>query len=133
MRRLKSRLRRAEDSRWGGSLTMVPAGHRAKRLSSVNHTTQKKFISLPAVNYEQLLNVHANFSLHKKRSNFLSLKQSQLFSWVTGTVLNFRLHFLRIYLFPLFLWNDYRMLTFDLWSKGSKSRINGRLLTVCCF
>ena len=93
---------------------MVPAGHRAKRLSSVNHITQKKFISLPAVNYEQLLNVYANFSLHKKRSNFLSLKQSQLFSWVTGTVLNFRLHFLRIYLFPLFLWNDYRMLTFDL-------------------
>ena len=28
------------DSRWRGSLTMVPAGNKAKRLSSVNHTTK---------------------------------------------------------------------------------------------
>ena len=28
-------------SRWWGSLTMVPAGNKAKHLSSVNHTTKK--------------------------------------------------------------------------------------------
>ena len=28
------------DSRWRGSLTMAPAGNKAKRLSSVNHTTK---------------------------------------------------------------------------------------------
>ena len=28
------------DSRWWGSLTMVPAGNKAERLSSVNHTTK---------------------------------------------------------------------------------------------
>ena len=28
------------DSRWWGSLTMVPAGNKAKHLSSVNHTTK---------------------------------------------------------------------------------------------
>ena len=28
------------DSRWWGSLTMVPAGNKAKRLLSVNHTTK---------------------------------------------------------------------------------------------
>ena len=32
--------RRVGDSRWRGSLTMVPAGNKAKRLSSVNHTTK---------------------------------------------------------------------------------------------
>ena len=33
---------RAGDSRWCGSLTMIPAGNKAKRLSLVNHT--KKII-----------------------------------------------------------------------------------------
>ena len=37
--RFKSCSRRVGDSRWWGSLTMVPAGNKAKRLSSVNHTT----------------------------------------------------------------------------------------------
>ena len=32
--------RRVWDSRWWGSLTMVPAGIKAKRLSSANHTTK---------------------------------------------------------------------------------------------
>ena len=32
--------RRAGDSRWWGSLAMVPAGNKAKRLSSVSHTTK---------------------------------------------------------------------------------------------
>ena len=32
--------RRVRDSRWWGSLTIVPAGNKAKRLSSVNHTTE---------------------------------------------------------------------------------------------
>ena len=32
--------RRVGDSRWWGSLTMAPAGNKAKRLSSVNHTTR---------------------------------------------------------------------------------------------
>ena len=32
--------RRVGDSRWWGSLTVVPAGNKAKRLSSVNHTTK---------------------------------------------------------------------------------------------
>ena len=40
LRRFKSRSRRVGDSRWWGSLTMVPAGNKAKRLSSVNHTTK---------------------------------------------------------------------------------------------
>ena len=38
LRRFKSCSRRVEDLRWWGSLTMVPAGNKAKRLSSVNHT-----------------------------------------------------------------------------------------------
>ena len=32
--------RRVRDSRWWGSLTMVPTGNKAKRFSSVNHTTK---------------------------------------------------------------------------------------------
>ena len=32
--------RRVGDSWWWGSLTIVPAGNKAKRLSSVNHTTK---------------------------------------------------------------------------------------------
>ena len=41
--RLKSCLRRVKDSQWWESLTMVTAGNKAKRFSSVNHT-QKQFI-----------------------------------------------------------------------------------------
>ena len=37
MRRFKSCSRRVGDSQWWGSLTMAPAGNKAKRLSSVNH------------------------------------------------------------------------------------------------
>ena len=40
LRRFKPCSRRVGDSRWWGSLTMVPAGNKAKRLSSVNHTTK---------------------------------------------------------------------------------------------
>ena len=36
----KSCSRRVGDSRWWGSLAMAPAGDKAKRLSSVNHTTK---------------------------------------------------------------------------------------------
>ena len=47
LRRFKSCSRRVGDSRWWGSLTVVPAGNKAKRLSSVNHTTKTihKFIN----------------------------------------------------------------------------------------
>ena len=38
--RFKSCSRSVEDSRWWGFLTMVPAGNKAKRLSSVIHTTK---------------------------------------------------------------------------------------------
>ena len=38
--RFKSCSRRVGDSRWWKSLTMVPARNKAKRLSSVNHTTK---------------------------------------------------------------------------------------------
>ena len=37
---LKSISQRVGDSRWWGSLTTVPAGNKAKHLSSVNHTTK---------------------------------------------------------------------------------------------
>ena len=40
LRRFKPCSWRVGDSRWWGSLTMVPAGNKAKRLSSVNHTTK---------------------------------------------------------------------------------------------
>ena len=40
LHRFKSCSRHVGDSRWWGSLTMVPAGNKAKRLSSVNHTTR---------------------------------------------------------------------------------------------
>ena len=40
LRRFKPCSRRVGDSRWWGSLTVVPAGNKAKRLSSVNHTTK---------------------------------------------------------------------------------------------
>ena len=41
--RFKSCWRRVRDSRWWGYLAVVPATNKAKRLSSVNHTT-KQFI-----------------------------------------------------------------------------------------
>ena len=40
LRMFKSCSRCVGDSRWWRSLTMVPAGNKAKRLSSVNHTTK---------------------------------------------------------------------------------------------
>ena len=40
LRRFKSCSRRVGDSRWWGSLTVVLAGNKAKRLSSVNHITK---------------------------------------------------------------------------------------------
>ena len=40
LRRFKPCSRRVGDSRWWGSLTVVPAGNKAKRLSPVNHTTK---------------------------------------------------------------------------------------------
>ena len=40
LRRFKSYSRRVGDSRWWGSLTVVPAGNKAYHLSSVNHTTK---------------------------------------------------------------------------------------------
>ena len=40
LHRFKSCSRHVRDSRWWGSLTMVPAGNKAKRLLSVNHTTK---------------------------------------------------------------------------------------------
>ena len=40
LRRFKSYSRRVRNSRWWGSLTMVPAGNEVKRLSSVNHATK---------------------------------------------------------------------------------------------
>ena len=40
LRILNSCSRRVRDLRWWGSLTMVPARNKAKRLSSVNHTTK---------------------------------------------------------------------------------------------
>ena len=40
LRRFKSCLGRVGDSRWWGSLTMVPTGNKAEHFSSVNHTTK---------------------------------------------------------------------------------------------
>ena len=40
LRRFKPCSRRVGDLRWWGSLTVVPAGNKGKRLSSVNHTTK---------------------------------------------------------------------------------------------
>ena len=40
LRSFKSCLRRVGDSRWWGSLTIVPDGNKARRLSSVNHNTK---------------------------------------------------------------------------------------------
>ena len=40
LRRFKSCLLRVGDSRWWGSLTMVLAGNKTKRLSSVRHTAE---------------------------------------------------------------------------------------------
>ena len=44
LHRFKSCSRRVGDSRWWGSLTMVPAGNKAKCLLSVNHTTKIVFM-----------------------------------------------------------------------------------------
>ena len=70
LRRLKSCLRRAGDSQWWGSLTMVPTGNRAKRLSSVNHTTKtihhhhcQFFIPLENIRKPQIFDV---FRGHKR-------------------------------------------------------------------
>ena len=40
MRKFKPCSRRVGDSRWRGSLTVVPTGNKAKRLALVNHTTK---------------------------------------------------------------------------------------------
>ena len=41
LRRFKPYWWRVGDSRWWGSLTVVPAGNKSKCLSSVNHTTKR--------------------------------------------------------------------------------------------
>ena len=59
LRRFKSCKRRVRDLRWWGSLVVVPAGNKAKRLSSVDHTTKAiQFNShtiwyLPAQSYKR--------------------------------------------------------------------------------
>ena len=59
LRRFKSCSWRVRDSRWWESLTMAPAGNKAKGLSSVNHTTktihyhhhQHQFITISIKSY----------------------------------------------------------------------------------
>ena len=63
LRRLKPCQRRVGDSRWWGSLTVVLAGNKTERFSSVNHTTKTihhhqkklvfwiKFKQIPVYNY----------------------------------------------------------------------------------
>ena len=65
LRRLKPCSRRVGDSRWWGSLTMVPAGNKAKRLSSVNHSTK-------AIHHHQNLSVSLknNFAKKNKKSYY---------------------------------------------------------------
>ena len=46
LRRFKPCSQRVGDSWWWGSLTMVPAGNQAKRLSSVNNTTKTIIIMM---------------------------------------------------------------------------------------
>ena len=57
--------RRVGDSRWWGSLTMVPAGNKAKRLSSVNHTTK---------------------TIHHHQTTFSWYLKSYLLFWLTSNV-----------------------------------------------
>ena len=51
LHRFKSCSHRVGDSRWWGSLTMVPAGSKAKRLLSVNYNTK-------AIHHHQIKHLH---------------------------------------------------------------------------
>ena len=56
LRRFKSCSWRVGDSRWGGSLTIIPVENKAKQLSSVNHTTKTIYL-----HYH-----HHHFCLHQR-------------------------------------------------------------------
>ena len=71
LRRFKPCSRRVGDSRWWGSLTMVPAGNKAKRLSSVNHTTK----TIHHHHHHHLHRVH-KFSLSSTLRNSFCLQRS---------------------------------------------------------
>ena len=60
LRRFKSCARRVRDSRWWGSLTMVPARNKAEPLSLVSHTT-KAFYHHHHYYYHHHHHHHQNF------------------------------------------------------------------------
>ena len=64
--RFKSCSWRVGDARWWGSRTMVPAGNKAKSLSSVNHTTKT---------------IHHHYHHHHHHSVVFKLKSSSFFQY----------------------------------------------------
>ena len=74
LRRFKSCSRRVGDSRWWGSLTMVPVGNKARRLWSVNHTTK----TIPSSSSSHH---HHHHSLYEWM--FLSWKSGKICKFVT--------------------------------------------------
>ena len=71
LRRFKPCSWRVRDSRWWRSLTMIPAGNKAKRLSSVNHTTK----TIHHHDHHHLHRVH-KFSLLPTLINSFCLQRS---------------------------------------------------------
>ena len=84
-------LRHVRDSQWWGSLTRVPAGNKAKRLSLVNHTTK--------TNHHH----HLHYQLKKEYAFAVHFLYRFIKSWKSASnkwlnVICLKLHFFRIFL-----------------------------------
>ena len=75
LRRFKPCSQRVGDPWWWGSLTMVPAGNKAKRLSSVNNTTKTIIIMIKQIElsgkrlhlFSQIVTTRSKIHCTKKR------------------------------------------------------------------
>ena len=91
LHRFKSCLRRVGDSRWWGSLTTVPAGNKAKRLSSVNHTTTTIHHHQQALNHlPRLANSNKNYCYCKNTILKVPVMQTE------RALINDRLHISKV-------------------------------------
>ena len=80
LRRFKPCSRHVGDSRWWGSLTVVPAGNKAKRLSSVNHTTT----TIHHHHHYHLLVPHV---VSHRQLIYFFVATGNSFKWITFTIL----------------------------------------------
>ena len=82
LRRFKSYLRRIVDSRWWGSLAMVLAGNKAKRLSPLNHTTK-------TINHHHHLHLYPKVTWRSSSfSSVVCSNLTNLLNWIPRVFFN---------------------------------------------